>query len=159
MEPLRGGFEGQILLPGEGAYEEARRVWNAMVDKRPAVIARCASTAEVAVAVRFARDRYLEIGVRCGGHSITGLAVPEGGLMVDLSAMRLVRVDPDRRVAWVQGGALLGSLDRATQEQGLATTAGNVSHTGWGGWPSEGGWAGWPGDSVSAVTTSPPSRW
>jgi FAD/FMN-containing dehydrogenase len=140
--PLRAGFQGQILLPGNGAYEEARRVWNAIVDKRPAVIARCTSTADVASAVRFARDRDLEIGVRCGGHSITGLAVPEGGLMVDLSPMRSVRVDPSRRLALVQGGALLGSLDRATQVHGQATTAGNVSHTGVGGLTLGGG-MGW----------------
>lgn len=139
---LRRGFEGQILLPGEDGYDEARRVWNVMVDKRPAVIARCSSTADVAAAVRFGRARDMEIGVRCGGHSVTGLSVPEGGLMVDLSLMRSVVVDPDRGVARVRGGALLGGLDRATQRHGLATTAGNVSHTGVGGLTLGGG-MGW----------------
>ena len=139
---LRRGFAGQILLPDEAGYDQARRVWNAMVDRRPAVIARCAGTADVAAAVRFGRGRGLEIGVRGGGHNIAGLAVPEGGLMIDLSLMGAVRVDPGRRRGWVQGGALLGALDRAAQSSGLATTAGNVSHTGVGGLTLGGG-MGW----------------
>jgi hypothetical protein len=139
---LRRGFRGQILLPDDNAYDEARRVWNAMVDRRPAVIARCASPSDVAAAVRFGRSQGLEIGVRGGGHSVLGFAVPEGGLMLDLSLMASVRVDPDRRRAWVQGGALLGVLDQAAQPFGLATTAGNVSHTGVGGLTLGGG-MGW----------------
>jgi FAD/FMN-containing dehydrogenase len=110
---LRRGFTGQILLPDEDGYDRARRVWNAMVDRRPAVIARCAGTSDVAAAVRFGRGEGLEIGVRGGGHNIAGLAVPEGGLMIDLSLMDTVRIDPGRRRARVQGGALLGALDRA----------------------------------------------
>jgi FAD/FMN-containing dehydrogenase len=117
---LRRGFHGQVLLPDQDGYHSARRVWNAMVDRRPAVIARCAGPADVAAAVRFGRALGLELGVRCGGHSVLGLSVPEGGLMVDLSPMGLVRVDPARRRAWVAGGALLGDLDRATQPYGLA---------------------------------------
>ena len=142
VAPLRRQFEGQILLPEEGGYHQARQVWNAMVDRRPAIIARCASPSDVAAAVGFARALDLETGVRCGGHSVLGLSVPEGGLMIDLSLLRSVRVDPDRRRAWVAGGALLGGLDRAAQPFGLATTAGNVSHTGVGGLTLGGG-MGW----------------
>ena len=135
-------LDGRLLLPGQPGYDESRTVWNAMVDKRPRAIVRCAGVDDVVTAVRAARDLDLEIGVRCGGHGIAGLAVPDDGLMIDLHGMNTVTVDPARRRAWVSGGALLGSLDRAAQPHGLATTAGNVSHTGVGGLTLGGG-MGW----------------
>jgi FAD/FMN-containing dehydrogenase len=131
-----------MLKQGDPGYDDARTVWNAVVDRRPRIIARCAGAGDVVAAVRAARDLGLEIGVRCGGHSVLGLAVPDDGLMIDLTPMGAVRVDPARRRAVVQGGALLGALDRAAQRHGLATTAGNVSHTGVGGLTLGGG-MGW----------------
>jgi FAD/FMN-containing dehydrogenase len=135
-------IDGDVLLPGDPGYDASRAVWNAMVDRRPRVIVRCRTVADVRAAVLAARDLNLEIGVRCGGHSVVGLAVPDDGLMIDLTPMGAVRVDPMQKRAWVQGGALLGALDRATQKHGLATTAGNVSHTGVGGLTLGGG-MGW----------------
>jgi FAD/FMN-containing dehydrogenase len=134
--------DGQVLTPGTPGYDSARSVWNGMIDHRPKLIVRCASAGDVVTAVRVARERDLEIGVRCGGHNIAGLAVPHGGLMIDLTAMSRVAVDPVTRRARVQGGAMLGALDRTAQLFGLATTAGNVSHTGVGGLTLGGG-MGW----------------
>ena len=136
------GFGGEIILPGDDAYDRNRAVWNGIVDRRPAAILRCASNEDVAAAARFARESQLEIAVKCGGHSVLGLSVPEGGVMIDLSPMAHVRVDPVMRKAWVGGGSLLRNLDVAAQKYGLATTAGNVSHTGVGGLTLGGG-MGW----------------
>ena len=117
---IRTHLDGQLLTPGDAGYDAARTVWNAMVDRRPRMIVRAASLTDVVTAVRVARDLALEIGVRCGGHNVAGFAVPDDGLMIDLTPMGDVRVDPVRRRAHVQGGALLGALDRAAQRYGLA---------------------------------------
>jgi FAD/FMN-containing dehydrogenase len=100
---VRDRLDGQVLLPGEDGYDQARSVWNAMIDRRPALIVRCASIGDVVTAVRTARELDLEIGVRGGGHSVVGQAVPEAGLMIDLTPMSGVRVDPERRIARVRG--------------------------------------------------------
>ena len=142
VDALRAAVRGEVLVPADDGYDSARAVWNAMVDRRPRLIVRCADTSDVVTAIRTARDLQLEIGVRCGGHSVVGLAVPEGGLMIDLTPMASATVDAAHRTATVQGGALLGVLDAAAQEHGLATTAGNVSHTGVGGLTLGGG-MGW----------------
>lgn len=127
---LATGFSGEVLHPDDPAYEAARAVHNGLVDKRPALIARCADTADVVHAVNAARDAGLEISVRGGGHNVAGKAVTEGGLMIDLSPMKGIRVDPERSTVRVEGGVTVGELDRATAAYGLATSSGIVSTTG-----------------------------
>ena len=130
VEELRRRLRGEILLPGDATYDKARTVWNAAIDKRPALIARCADASDVVEAVKFARKWEILTAVRCGGHNIAGKAIAENGLMIDLTPICDVRVDPENKTAVVGGGAALGDLDRATQTFGLATTAGVVSHIG-----------------------------
>ncbi|MET9344584.1 FAD-binding oxidoreductase [Nonomuraea sp. NPDC003804] len=124
------GFRGRLITAEHAGYDSARAVWNGAVDRRPRLIARCGGTADVAAAVRFAREHDLEIAVRGGGHNVAGTAVCDDGIVIDLSPMRAVRVDPAGRTARVQGGALWGDVDHETQTHGLATTGGIVSHTG-----------------------------
>jgi len=130
VEGLRARFRGALLRPDEEGYDEARRVWNGAIDRRPALIARCAGADDVVEAVRFARERDLPVSVRGGGHAVAGHAVCDHGLMIDLSLMKAVRVDPAAQTARVAGGVLWGDLDRATQQFSLATTGGVISHTG-----------------------------
>jgi hypothetical protein len=136
------GFRGSVLTAGVAGYEEARRIWNGAIDRRPAVIARGLDHADVVAAIRYAREHDVAIAVRGGGHGVGGAAMVEGGLVIDLSAMRGVYVDPGARRAWVGGGSLWGDVDAATQAHGLATTGGIVTHTGVGGLTLGGG-LGW----------------
>jgi hypothetical protein len=136
------GFRGRLIGAEHADYDGARAVWNGAIDRRPRLIARCIGSADAVAAVRFARDHDLEVAIRGGGHNVAGTAVCDDGIVIDLSAMRGVRVDPAARRAWVQGGALWGDVDRETQAHGLATTGGIVSHTGVAGLTLGGG-VGW----------------
>jgi FAD/FMN-containing dehydrogenase len=139
IDELRTRFRGALLRPGEEGYDEARRVWNGAIDRRPALIARCAGADDVAEAIRFARERDLVISVRGGGHAVAGHAVCDDGVMIDLSLMKAISVDPAARTARAAGGVLWRELDGATQAFGLATTGGVISHTGIGGLTLGGG--------------------
>jgi len=123
-------LKGNVVLPGSAGYDEARKVWNGAIDKRPAMIAYCAGAEDVARAVAFARSRDICIAVRSGGHNVAGLSVCDGGMVIDLSQMKQIEVDPVRRIARAEAGLNLGEFDRATQEHGLATTMGVNSDTG-----------------------------
>ena len=138
-ETLTTTIGGDLLLPDHARYEETRRVWNAMIDRRPAAIVRPRTVDDVAAAVRFAREQGLEIAVRGGGHNAAGLAVVDDGLVIDLAEMNQVDVDPERRVARAGGGATWGDFDAATQAHGLASTGGAISMTGIGGLTLGGG--------------------
>jgi hypothetical protein len=130
LDELRASFGGELVRPADPTYDEDRRVWNGSIDRFPAVIARCRGVADVIAAIRFARGAGLPIAVRGGGHSFPGHSVCDDGIVIDLSAMKGIRVDPEARTARVQAGVLWGELDRETQAFGLATTGGIVTHTG-----------------------------
>jgi FAD/FMN-containing dehydrogenase len=141
-ERLQHTVQGVVLLPNDPSYDQARRVWNARVDRHPAVIVRCRSTQDVVRTVAFAREHGLELSVRGSGHNITGCAVCDGGVTLDLSSLKGVVVDPSRRLARARAGVTWGELDAATQEFGLATTGARISSTGIGGVTLGGGY-GW----------------
>jgi FAD/FMN-containing dehydrogenase len=130
ISPLAGGFAGELLAPGDRGYDDARAVWNGAIDRRPALIARCTGAADVVAALRYARVRDLLVAVRGGGHGVGGYAVCDDGIVIDLSAMRGIAIDPAARTARAEGGVLWGELDAAAQEHGLATVGGIVTHTG-----------------------------
>jgi hypothetical protein len=130
VDALRASLRGPLLCPGDAGYDEARTIWNALIDHRPALIARCAGAADVIVAVQVARTHDLLVSIRGGGHNIAGKAVCDGGLMLDLSRMKSIRVDPSARTVRAEPGVLGGELDRDTQAFGLATPVGTVSTTG-----------------------------
>ncbi|TQK43623.1 FAD/FMN-containing dehydrogenase [Streptomyces sp. SLBN-118] len=139
---LRRELTGDAYAPGDPEYDDARTVFNGMIDRRPAVIAQCESGPDVARAVRFGRENDLEIAVRGGGHSVAGMALTDGGIVVDLRRIHTVVVDPQSRAARIGGGATMSHLDRATQPHALATTGGRASTTGVGGFTLGGG-SGW----------------
>jgi FAD/FMN-containing dehydrogenase len=139
---LARNFSGQVLTPGDPGYEEARRVHNGLVDKRPALIARCRNADDVTKAIRLARDIGLEVAVRGGGHNVAGRATIDGGVVIDLAPMKDIHVDPERRTVRAQGGVTWGGLNRHTQRHGLAVTGGVVSSTGIAGLTLGGG-VGW----------------
>jgi len=142
LQEFRARMRGEVLTPGAAGYDEARRIWNGMINRKPAVIARCTGAADVIAAVNFARDNELEIAVRGGGHSLPGQSVCDGGMMIDLSPLTGVRVDPVKRTVRAGGGCLWGAIDHEAAAFGLATVGGTVSHTGIGGL-SLGGGFGW----------------
>jgi FAD/FMN-containing dehydrogenase len=142
VEKLRSVIRGEALVAGDAGYDGARAVWNGMIDRHPAVIVRCRGTADVMAAVAFAREHRLPVSTRGGAHNVAGHAVCDQGVMVDLSAMQGVRVDPERRRAWVEGGAIWREVDRETQAFGLAVPGGLISDTGVGGLTLSGG-IGW----------------
>lgn len=139
IDTLRQQMRGTIVLPGDEKFDLARRIWNGMIDRHPAAIAYCAGPADVMSAVRFARERQMPVAVRCGGHNVAGNSVCDDGIVIDLSPMRGVRVDPERAVVRVAGGALLGDIDHETRPFGLAVPVGAVSATGIGGLALHGG--------------------
>ena len=157
FDGLRSGVKGGLLLPEDGGYDQARSVWNGMVDRKPAAIAQPLGVADVVEAVRFARQHDLRIAVKGGGHNIAGLAVADDALLLDMSRMRGVWVDPKERLAIAQPGCLLGDVDRETQVHGLATVLGYVSATGIAGLTLGGGFGyltrrfGWTSDNVVGV--------
>ena len=142
LSSLRTAFRGEVLLQSDSAYDERRKIWNGSIDRHPALIARCAGVADVIAAVRFARGTDLRVAVRSGGHSFPGQSTVDGGIVIDLSLMKGIRVDPIAGTATAQAGVLLGELDRETQAFGLAVPAGIVTHTGLAGLTLGGG-IGW----------------
>ena len=142
INKLKSHIEGSVILPGDSGYDEARRIWNAMIDRKPAAIVRCKTEADVVQSVNFARDSGMRLSIRGGGHNIAGHALCDGGVVVDFSDMKAVQIDAASRRAAVQPGALLSDFDGAAQAQGLATPLGINSTTGVAGLTLGGGF-GW----------------
>ena len=157
VEDLRAGLRGPLLREGDVGYDAARAIWNGMIDRRPALIARCLGTADVQACLRFARETGIALSMKGGGHNIAGLAIADRGLMIDMSLQRGVWVDPRARVARAQAGCLLGDVDRETQVHGLATVLGFISLTGIAGLTLGGGFGyttrrwGWTSDNVRSL--------
>src|SRR5579871_3271015 len=139
IQDFRASLRGQLILPGDAAYDDARKVWNGMIDRRPALIVRCAGVADVSKAIRFARDQQLLVAVRGGSHNVTGAGTCDGGLVIDLSPMKVVQVDSERHTARVEPGTTWKEFDQEAQQYGLATTGGLISSTGVAGFTLGGG--------------------
>jgi FAD/FMN-containing dehydrogenase len=156
ISTLRSRLRGQLLHPGDPGYDDTRSLWNAMIDHRPALVIRCLGVGDVVAAVEFVREHGLALTIKGGGHNISGLAAADGAVMLDMSLMRGVRVDPAARLAWAQAGCLLGDVDRETQLHGLAAPLGFISTTGVAGLTLGGGIGyltrrfGWTCDNVDA---------
>lgn len=157
---LKARLRGTLLLPAQAGYDDARSLWNAVIDRRPAAIVRCLGTADILAGIEFARERGIALSVKGGGHNIAGLAVSDGGLMLDMSLMRGVFVDMSAHTAHVQPGCLLGDVDRETQLRGLAAGLGFVSSTGVAGLTLGGGFGyltrrlGWTSDTLVSMTVA-----
>ncbi|HEU4928876.1 MAG TPA: FAD-binding oxidoreductase [Candidatus Krumholzibacteria bacterium] len=157
VDALRASLRGAVMVEGDAAYNDSRSIWNAMIDRKPALIARCIGVSDIVACVNFARQHGIALSMKGGGHNIAGTAVTDGGLMIDLSGMRGVWVDPKNRVAHVQPGCLLGDVDRETQLHGLAALMGFVSMTGATGLTLGGGIGylskryGWTSDTVRSM--------
>ncbi len=154
LDGLKQRLRGAVVLPGETGYEESRTVWNSIIDRKPAIIVKCLGIADVIVCVQFARENEILLSIKGGGHNIAGLAAADGALMLDMSLMRGVWVDPRRELAHAQAGCQLGDVDRETQVHGLAAVLGFVSLTGIAGLTLGGGFGyltrrwGWTSDNV-----------
>lgn len=142
VDSFKAGFGGDVILPEDSNYDEVRQIWNAMIDRKPGMIARCTSAEDVVKAVNFGREHDLLISVRGGGHNIAGKALCDDGLLIDLSLMKQVKVDPDKQLALVEPGCTLEDVDAATQKHGLAVPVGINSTTGIAGLTLGGGF-GW----------------
>ena len=157
IRKFKEGLRGELILAEDAGYDDARSIWNAMIDRRPALIARCLGVADVVTCVNFAREHGLILSIKGGGHNISGLAVCEGGLMLDMSRMRGVWVDTTTRTARAQAGCLLGDVDRETQLHGLAAVLGFISNTGIAGLTLGGGFGyltrrfGWTSDNLLSL--------
>ena len=157
IRKFKESLRGELILSEDTGYDDARSIWNAMIDRRPALIVRCLGVADVVTCINFARERGLMLSIKGGGHNIAGLAVCDGGLMLDMSRMRGVWVDPSRRTAHAQAGCLLGDVDRETQVHGLAAVLGFISNTGIAGLTLGGGFGyltrrfGWTSDNLLSM--------
>jgi FAD/FMN-containing dehydrogenase len=157
IDALRASLRGTLLTEGAAGYDDSRSIWNAMIDRRPALIARCVGVSDILTGVKFAREHGIALSIKGGGHNIAGTAIAHGGLLLDLGQMRGVWVDPKARVAHVQPGAILGDVDRETQLHGLAAVLGFVSMTGCAGLTLGGGFGytsrrfGWTSDNVRSM--------